>query len=62
MKYGLILLAIVCGAIFPIQAGLNVKLTKLKLNPIMATFYSAMIGFITILFCLYVFKVTKDNQ
>ncbi len=41
--------AIICGAIFPIQSGLNKRLTKNTLNPIITTFFSVMIGFLTIL-------------
>lgn len=58
MKYWLVMLAIICGAIFPIQAGLNNRLTKNTLNPIITTFFSVMIGFLTIL--LYVL-ITKQK-
>lgn len=49
MKYLLVILAIICGAVFPLQAGLNNKLTKVTLNPIVTTFFSVMISFLTIL-------------
>lgn len=49
MRYFLIVLAIICGAIFPVQAGLNNRLTKITLNPIITTFFSVLISFLTIL-------------
>ncbi|MBC8110490.1 MAG: DMT family transporter [Verrucomicrobia bacterium] len=56
MKYWFILLAIICGAIFPIQAGLNNKLTKITSNPIITTFFSVMIGFLSIFFYVIITK------
>ena len=58
MKYGLVLLAVICGAIFPIQAGLNSRLTKITLNPVITTFFSVMTGFLAI--SIYV-VITKQQ-
>lgn len=48
MKIWCIILAFVCGAIFPLQAGLNNRFTKVTINPIVTTFFSVMVGFIAI--------------
>lgn len=47
--YAFIGLALLCGAVFPIQAGLNGKVTKLVGNPILTSAVSVSVGLASIL-------------
>ena len=51
-----ILLAIVAGAVLPLQAGLNVQLGKSVHQPIFAAFASFLIGTIGLLIYLFILK------
>jgi len=51
-----ILLAVVAGAVLPLQAGLNVQLGKSVHQPIFAAFASFLIGTIGLLIYLFVLK------
>ncbi len=51
-----ILLAIVAGAVLPIQAGLNVQLGKSLHQPIFAAFASFLIGTLGLLIYLFILK------
>jgi len=51
-----ILLAIIAGAVLPLQAGLNVQLGKSVHQPIFAAFASFLIGTIGLLIYLFVLK------
>ena len=51
-----ILLAIVAGAVLPLQAGLNVQLGKSFHQPIFAAFASFLIGTIGLLIYLFILK------
>jgi len=51
-----IVLAIIAGAVLPIQAGLNVQLGKSVHQPIFAAFASFLIGTVGLLFYLYLLK------
>ncbi|GAB5473083.1 MAG: DMT family transporter [Maribacter sp.] len=51
-----ILLAIVAGAVLPIQAGLNVQLGKSVHQPIFAAFASFLIGTLGLLIYLFILK------
>jgi bacterial/archaeal transporter family-2 protein len=44
-----VLLALLCGAVFPVQAGLNGKMTQLVGNPILTSLLSVFVGFVSIL-------------
>ena len=48
MQYFFIFLAFLCGVVFPTQAGLNGKMTKLVESPILAAFLSFLTGLITL--------------
>ena len=48
MQYFFIFLAFLCGVVFPIQAGLNGKMTKMVESPILAAFLSFLTGLITL--------------
>lgn len=48
MQYFFIFLAFLCGVVFPIQAGLNGKMTKIVESPILAAFLSFLSGLITL--------------
>ena len=52
----LIILAIIAGAVLPVQAGLNVQLGKSVHQPIFAAFASFLIGTIGLLLYLYMLK------
>jgi bacterial/archaeal transporter family-2 protein len=51
-----ILLAVIAGAVLPLQAGLNVQLGKSVHQPIFAAFASFLIGTIGLLIYLFVLK------
>ncbi|MDJ0646486.1 MAG: DMT family transporter [Flavobacteriaceae bacterium] len=51
-----ILLAIIAGAVLPIQAGLNVQLGKSVHQPIFAAFASFLIGTLGLLIYLFIIK------
>ena len=51
-----ILLAIIAGAVLPLQAGLNVQLGKSVHQPIFAAFASFLIGTVGLLIYLFVLK------
>ena len=57
-RYTWILMALLCGAILPIQAGLNAKLSKAAGSTIYASMFSFIIGGIAI--ALYII-MTKQN-
>jgi transporter family-2 protein len=48
MQYFLIFLAFLCGAVFPLQAGLNTQMTKYVEHPILTAFLSFFTGLIGI--------------
>ena len=52
----LILLAVIAGAVLPLQAGLNVQLGKSVHQPVFAAFASFLIGSIGLLAYLFVLK------
>lgn len=52
----LIVLAVIAGAVLPIQAGLNVQLGKSVHQPIFAAFASFLIGTVGLLIYLFVLK------
>lgn len=49
MQYFLIFLAFLCGAVFPLQAGLNTQMTKYVEHPILTAFLSFLTGLIGII-------------
>jgi transporter family-2 protein len=49
MQYFLIFLAFLCGAVFPLQAGLNTQMTKYVEYPILTAFLSFLTGLIGII-------------
>ena len=51
-----IMLAVVAGAVLPVQAGLNVQLGKSVHQPIFAAFASFLIGTVGLLIYLYMLK------
>lgn len=60
MRYVYILLAIIVGAFFPVQASINAKLSSFLKTPLMAAFVNFMIGAIALLFIVIGTK-TQNN-
>jgi transporter family-2 protein len=48
MIFGFAILAIIIGALMPVQAGLNAELTRTLEHPFLATFISLTVGAITV--------------
>ena len=55
-QFVFIVLAIIAGAVLPVQAGLNVQLGKTVHQPIFAAFASFLIGMLGLLIYLFVLK------
>ncbi|MCU0470339.1 MAG: DMT family transporter [Arcicella sp.] len=61
MQYFLILLAFLCGAVFPTQAGLNAKMTKLVGHPVLAAFFSFLTGLIGLMVYALVARIPLNT-
>ena len=57
LQFLYILLAVIAGAVLPLQAGLNVQLGKSVNQPIFAAFASFLIGSLGLLVYLFILKV-----
>ncbi len=58
MKSVWLLIVFVCGALLPIQAGLNTRLGKFSESPLYASLLSFLVGAITVALCL---PFTKES-
>jgi transporter family-2 protein len=58
MKVVWLLIVFVCGALLPIQAGLNTRLGKFSESPLYASFLSFLVGAIIVAICL---PFTKES-